>query len=208
MFTGIVERQGRIVSVKKNKGVFTLNVDSAGLSRGVKTGDSIAVNGVCLTVTRKHRSVATFDVIEETLRKTNLEELKKGSKVNLERSLQLSDRIDGHLVLGHVDGVGTVIRKEREQSGSIKMWFQTRSDLLSGMIPKGAITLDGISLTLVDVLKDRFSVCLIPHTTAVTTISNRNGGDSVNVEVDFLGKYVRKFMGQLNLEQIYAEGKS
>jgi riboflavin synthase len=202
MFTGIIHRRGKVVSAKKNRGVFELTVNSPEFTADVKIGDSIAVNGVFLTVTRKQKTTATFEVIEETLRKTNLSELRKGSGVNLERSLRLSDRLDGHIVMGHVDGIGTIIRREPEKDGSTKIWIRSTPKLTAGMVQKGPIALDGVSLTLVDVLKDRFSVCIIPHTAAATNIINRNVGDSVNVEVYTVGKYVRKFMfmKQLNLQ--------
>lgn len=206
MFTGIVQGQGRIVDVRKTEtGTFTILVE---LNQRTNIGDSVAINGVCLTVTAQHESMTSFNVIEETLRRTNLHELSKGSTVNVELSLKLSDRIDGHLVMGHIDGVGKISSIEKETDGSIKMWFEAQSDLVDLLIFKGAIALDGISLTLVDVLSKRFSVSLIPHTMKTTNLANKRVGDSVNVEVDFFAKYVKKFIGQLNIQDVHARTKT
>ena len=209
MFTGIVQTLSRVVAIRKtNRDAFSIDVDLADLSRGVKLGDSVAINGVCLTATDKHNSVISFDVIEETLRRTNLQELTAGSVVNVERSLQLSDRIDGHLMLGHVDGVAKILKKEQERDASIKVWFETRKNLVDLMIIKGAIGIDGISLTLVDVMDDKFSVSLIPHTMSVTTLGKKEVGDSVNVEIDFFGKYVKKFIDQLDVREMQSRAKA
>jgi riboflavin synthase len=206
MFTGIVQAQGRIVDVRKTeKGTFTILVE---LNQRMNIGDSVAINGVCLTVTAQHESTTSFNVIEETLRRTNLHELVRGSTVNVELSLKLSDRIDGHLVMGHIDGVGKISSIEKETDESIKMWFEAQSDLVDLLISKGAIALDGISLTLVDVLANRFSVSLIPHTMKTTNLANKKVGDSVNVEVDFFAKYIKKFIGQLNIQDVHARTKA
>jgi riboflavin synthase len=202
MFTGIVEGLGRVADVKSTKqGAVSLAVELGRLSRGVKTGQSVAINGVCLSVTARRRATATFDVIQETLRRTNLRYLEVGSNVNVERSLQLSDRVDGHLVMGHIDGVSKISKIGTESDGSIKMWFNEQDNLASWMIPKGAVALDGISLTLVDVLEDGFSVCLIPHTLKLTNFGKKQVGDLVNVEVDFFGKFVKKFLDALSISK-------
>jgi riboflavin synthase len=200
MFSGIVEKMVPIVSITKRSKSALIRIDLGKLAKGTKIGDSIAVNGVCLTVTKKRKGVVSFDVIDESLRVTNLGELTKGSKVNIERSLSLTDRIGGHLVSGHADGVGRITKIERPANDSVKMWIETTTDLLSSMIPKGSVAVDGISLTLVDVGKNRFSICLIPHTLSTTTLGHKTGGDSVNIEVDAIGKYVRKYLGQINLK--------
>jgi len=198
VFTGIVEGVGLVADIESTKnGAISLSVKLGRLSRGVKTGQSVAINGVCLSVTTKRKTKVTFDVIQETLRCTNLRHLEVGSNVNVERSIRLSDRVDGHLVMGHVDGVSKIAEMQTESDGSIKMWFQERGNLVSWMIPKGAVALDGISLTIVDVLKDRFSVCLTPHTLKVTNFGKKQVGDLVNVEVDFFGKFVKKFLDAL-----------
>ncbi len=209
MFTGIVEGLGQISGVKNTKhGTFSLSVELKRLSQGVKIGDSVAINGVCLSVVAKRKTTVSFDVIEETLRCTNLSELVIGSSVNVERSLRLSDRIDGHLVMGHVDGVSKIVGIERESDRSIKMWFKEQDSLVSWMIPKGAIALDGISLTLVDVLGNKFSVSLIPHTLTATNFSKKRVGDLVNVEVDFFGKFVKKFLDELDMPEVRLRSNS
>jgi riboflavin synthase len=209
MFTGIVEGLGRIADVESTKhGTFSLSVELRRLSQRVKIGDSVAINGVCLSVISKHKTTVSFDVIAETLRCTNLRELVKGSSVNVERSLRLSDRIDGHLVMGHVDGVSRIVGIEKEGDQSIKMWFREQDNLISWMIPKGAIALDGISLTLVDVQRNKFSVSLIPHTLMATNFGKKKLGDLVNVEVDFFGKFVKKFLGELDLREVRLRSNS
>ena len=209
MFTGIVEGLGRTTDIEKTKrGTFSLSVELRRLSQGLKIGDSVAINGVCLSVIAKHKSTVSFDVIEETLRRTNLRELVVGSSVNVERSLRLSDRIDGHLVMGHVDGVSEIVGIEKESDQSIKMWFKEQDNLLSWMIPKGAIALDGISLTLVDVLENKFSVSLIPHTLTATNFGKKRVGDLVNVEVDFFGKFVKKFLNEMDIRELRLRSNS
>jgi len=128
--------------------------------------------------------------------------------VNVERSLRLSDRIDGHLVMGHVDGVSEIVGIEKESDQSIKMWFKEQDNLLSWMIPKGAIALDGISLTLVDVLENKFSVSLIPHTLKATNFGKKKVGDLVNVEVDFFGKFVKKFLNEMDIRELRLRSNS
>ena len=209
MFTGIVEGLGRIADVENTKhGTFSLSVELRRLSQGLKIGDSVAINGVCLSVITKHKTTVSFDVIEETLRRTNLRELVVGSSVNVERSLRLSDRIDGHLVMGHVDGVSEIVDIEKESDQSIKMWFKEQDNLVSWMIPKGAIALDGISLTLVDILGNKFSVSLIPHTLTATNFGKKRVGDLVNVEVDFFGKFAKKFLNEMDIRELRLRSNS
>lgn len=203
MFAGIVEKLAPVVAVEKAAGKnATIKVNLLKLSEGIKIGDSVCVNGVCLTVTSKRNTIVSFDVIEETLRVTDLGHLSKGSKVNVERSLSLSDRIGGHLVTGHIDGTGKISKVGMEADGSVKVWVETRAKLLSLMIPKGSIAIDGISLTLVDVTDASFSVCLIPHTRSMTTLGYKKEGDSVNLEVDMIGKYVLKVIEQMNPQNL------
>jgi len=201
MFSGIVEKLGRVVSVTKNPGKSALIKVAVGkLAKGVRVGDSVCVNGVCLTVTGRSRGVVLFDAIEETLRVTNLGELRKGSRVDIERSIMPTDRIGGHFVTGHIDGVGKIVKIEKEADASVKMWIESAPELTGMMIRKGSVAVDGISLTLVDVAADRFSVCLIPHTLSVTTLGQKTEGDSVNLEVDMIGKYVRKYLEEMNTQ--------
>jgi len=201
MFSGIVEKLGRVVSVTKNPGKSALIKVAVGkLAKGVRVGDSVCVNGVCLTVTGRSRGVVLFDAIEETLRVTNLGELRKGSRVDIERSIMPTDRIGGHFVTGHIDGVGKIMKIEKEVDASVKMWIESAPELTGMMIRKGSVAVDGISLTLVDVAASRFSVCLIPHTLSVTTLGQKTEGDSVNLEVDMIGKYVRKYLEEMNTQ--------
>lgn len=200
MFSGIVEKLASIVSVAKQSASSALiKVDLGKLARTVRVGESVSLNGVCLTVTGKRKGIVSFDVIEETLRVTNLGGLKKGSRVNVERSLLLNDRVDGHLVTGHVDGTGKISGAEKEVDGSVKLWMETEVELLSLMIPKGSVAVDGVSLTLVDITGDSFSVCLIPRTLSTTTLGYKSKGDSVNIEVDMIGKYVKRYLEQMKL---------
>ena len=158
-------------------------------------GDSIAINGCCLTIVEIDGSTWVFEAGEETLSKTNLGDLAAGSSVNLERALPANGRLGGHFVQGHVDGVGTVDRIEVDGEWT-NMYFRLPGNLARQLVPKGSITVDGISLTVVTVSDDGFNVALIPHTLEVTTLGKRQVGDRVNIETDILGKYVRQFMGQ------------
>lgn len=170
-----------------------ITVEGKKILEGTQIGDSIAVNGVCLTVIRLSDREFTVDVMSETLAKTNLSELKSGSKVNLERALQLQTRLGGHLVSGHVDGVGKIRRIT--PYGIAKVYeIEIASTLLPYILPKGSIAIDGISLTVIDVESDYFSVSLIPHTFDQTTLGFKSTGASVNLETDLIGKYVARFM--------------
>jgi riboflavin synthase len=197
MFTGIIEGLGKVnyVSRNKNKNArasLRIRIDLGRLSRSLKSGSSISVNGACLTITRLHNHEANFDLIEETTKRTCLNLLKVRDKVNLERSLKLGDRIEGHLVLGHIDGVGKIdkILKYKSQT---KIWLKVKdTKLLDSIVPKGSVAIDGISLTIVDTTRDKISVALIPHTLTHTTLGYKAEGDYVNLETDILGKYITK----------------
>ena len=194
MFTGIVEELGivRNLSLLPESGQLTL--EGRKVLNETQIGDSIAVNGVCLTVIRKSEREFTVDVMAETLQKTNLSELKGGSRVNLERALQLQTRLGGHLVSGHVDGVGYI--RQITPWGIAQVYeIGAPPALLSFMLPKGSIAIDGISLTIIDVEVDYFTVSLIPHTFKETTLGLKGIGTSVNLETDLIGKYVARFMG-------------
>jgi len=200
MFAGIVEQLAPVISVTKPQAKSaSIELDLGKFGEKVRLGGSISVNGVCLTVTRKHKGVVAMDVIEETLRVTDLGQLAKGSRVNVERALLPSDRIDGHLVTGHVDGTGRISRTTHMADGSVKMWIRAGTELSSMMVRKGSVAVDGVSLTLVDVMEDSFSICLIPRTLTVTTLGRKKQGDLVNIEVDMIGKYVRKFVEEMNI---------
>ncbi len=194
MFTGIIEGMGNVTSVAAGSGGMKLSVTARFPLDGTGIGDSIAVNGACLTVTSIAGSRFSVDVSPETLAKTNLVELTPGKQVNLERAMKLSDRIDGHLVSGHIDGTGRIIYK-RLFGNAIMVGFEADPSLTRYMIPKGSVAIDGISLTINELTGSGFSVCVIPHTARITTIGIKQPGETVNIETDLIGKYVEKFLG-------------
>jgi len=194
LFTGIIEGIGKVLDIEKNtkrRSAVQMTVDLGRNARGLKIGQSVALNGVCLTVTGISDSKCSFEMIDETTKKTDLGNLKRGSIVNIERSLKVGDRMEGHFVLGHVDGVGT-IKKIEEMPKEVKVWLEVPKHLSRFVVQKGSIAVDGISLTVVDVKKNLASVCLIPHTIQVTNFRTRKVGDKVNIETDVLGKYLLK----------------
>ncbi|MFB5622163.1 MAG: riboflavin synthase [Candidatus Nitrosomaritimum yanchengensis] len=194
MFTGIVEGIGKVKKITKatkNRSAIRMIVDLGKHGRGLKIGQSFALNGVCLTVTKLSKTGSTFEMIEETTKKTDLGNLKVGGIVNIERSLKAGDRLEGHFVLGHVDGVG-IIKKIKKKPKEVQVWFEVPKSLSKYVVKKGSIAMDGISLTVVDVKKNLASVCLIPHTIEVTNFKTKNIGDKVNIETDILGKYILK----------------
>ncbi|MBO8158507.1 riboflavin synthase [Thermosyntropha sp.] len=193
MFTGIVEELGVISRIQPGTQSFKLTVKAHKVLEDVKTGDSIAVNGVCLTVTQFVVDYFTADVMPETVEKTNLKYLKSGDFVNLERALRLGDRLGGHLVQGHVDAVGEIIKKEAIDIAFI-YYIKAPDNVLKYTVPKGSIAIDGISLTVVDVFNDGFTVSLIPHTAQMTTLGLKKAGDKVNLESDIIGRYVEKLL--------------
>src|SRR5260370_42173909 len=196
MFTGIVETMGIIRAVKPLSDGRELMI-AAPFAAELVVGESVAINGACLTVVAGDAETCRIQAGFETLSKTNLGELRDGERVNLERALKLSDRLGGHLVTGHIDGVGRIL--ERTPHGEFEsIWFSAAPELTQQMAPKGSIAVDGISLTLVDVKEDRFSVMLIPHTLTQTTLGFKRTGDAVNLETDLLSKYVQKHL-QINI---------
>ena len=192
MFTGIVIETGRVRKAGERKGILNLEVEAT-LARELGTGDSVAVNGVCLTATSTGRRRFSAEVMSETLALSTLGDLKRGATVNLELPARLADRLGGHLVQGHVDGLAEVVRIE-EDDAARRIWFRAHEELLRYMVPKGSIALDGVSLTLVDVGSTTFQVALIPHTLAATTLGRLEVGVKVNVEVDVIAKYVERFV--------------
>lgn len=201
MFTGLIEGQGTITELlDEGEGVRLvvrvpqqmLRADDS--SAETKIGDSVAINGCCLTVVAIDEKGWHFQAGEETLSRTNLGKLQPGSSVNLERAMLANGRLGGHIVQGHVDGIGRV-QKIDSAAEWVTMWFEVPEDLSQYMVTKGSVTVDGISLTLVDVQADRFSVALIPHTLEVTTLGSRKVGDEVNIETDIMGKYAHKLLG-------------
>ncbi len=191
MFTGLIEIQGTVTSVRETGNGISLSLKPMS-EYELQLGDSVAVNGVCLTVT-KHNGDISFDVSPETMKSTNLGELKNSDSVNLERALRLSDRLGGHIVSGHVDNVGSI--KEIRKTGDYTFYrFNAPGDILKYVVKKGSIAIDGISLTIVDVDSVSFSVAIIPHTLTATNIGQKRVGDRVNLEVDIIGKYVEKLL--------------
>ena len=194
MFTGIVEGVGTVKKIEKNtkkRSAIQMTVNLGKHAKGLKTGQSVALNGVCLTVTKLSKPNCVFEMIEETTKKTDLGNLKVGGTVNIERSLKAGERLEGHFVLGHVDGVG-IIKKIQKKPKEVQVWFEVPRNLAKYVVKKGSIAVDGISLTVVDIKKNLASICLIPHTIEVTNFQTKKIGDKVNIETDILGKYILK----------------
>jgi riboflavin synthase len=191
MFTGIIEETGTIKAIRHGLGSSQLTIGAAMVLSDIKIGDSINTNGVCLTVTSFGHDYFIVDVMPETLRRTSFSALNSGSPVNLERALRLSDRLGGHLVSGHIDGTGKIIRRWDEDNA---VWFNISADpsVLRYIVEKGSVALDGISLTVATVDSRSFSVSVIPHTSEVTTILGKKSGDLLNIECDIIAKYIEK----------------
>ncbi|MBL7223079.1 MAG: riboflavin synthase [Candidatus Brocadiae bacterium] len=193
MFTGIIEAMCPLAALQRGA-TWRLTVDLGPLADDVKLGDSIAINGVCLTVAHLNGSRASFDAIGETMGRTALARLAQDDRVNIERALRVGDRLGGHFVAGHVDGVGTLRAKEQRPDQTV-VRVAIEPALTRFMAAKGSVAIDGISLTLVDVAHDTFSVAIIPYTLRETTLGVKHAGDPVNVEVDLLARYVAKMTG-------------
>ena len=193
MFSGIVEKTAAVTKIVQKKGNWKIYLDLGSLARQLRLGHSVAVNGACLTVVEKKRQIVSFEVIQETVKRTNLGRLQVGDMVNVERSLLIGSRLEGHLVQGHIDGIGKVVALEKIP-GSTKIWVKTSNNLSKMMINKGSVAIDGISLTIVDVRRNSFSVCLIPHTLMTTTLMSAAIGMIVNIEVDIIGKWIERLV--------------
>ena len=198
MFTGIVEEIGKVKNVQRGAKSITFCIEASKVLEDTKVGDSICTNGVCLTVTDisfagEGKGWFKADVMPETIRKTSMAQLQTGSKVNLERALTMNTRLGGHIVSGHVDGVGHVVRKEQDDI-AIWLWIECAANLMRYVIPKGSVALQGVSLTVAKVEATRFAVSLIPHTQEETTLDATVAGDTVNIETDIIAKYVEKLM--------------
>ena len=194
MFTGIIVGEGKVTKLNpkpKSRSAIQMTVDLGKYARGLKVGQSVAINGVCLSATKISKNKCVFEMIDETTKKTDLGNVKQGSTVNIERSLKVGDRLEGHFVLGHIDGVATITKIEKKPK-EVKIWFKIPKKLTKYVVKKGSLALDGISLTVVDVIKDIASVCLIPHTIRVTNFKSKKIGDKLNIETDVLGKYILK----------------
>ncbi|PPA86113.1 riboflavin synthase [Brevibacillus laterosporus] len=193
MFTGIIEEMGTINGILTSQKAGSLHIKASLVVEESKLGDSIAVNGVCLTVTEFTGNGFVVDVMPETLKRTTLSELRNGDPVNLERAMSLGDRLGGHLVSGHVDGTGRIISK-RQNENAILFEIEAGADIKRYLIPRGSITVDGISLTVVDIKANSFFISIIPHTATVTTLGKKQVGDYVNLENDVIGKYVERLL--------------
>jgi riboflavin synthase len=193
MFSGIVQQKGRIERVERNDGSGRIYVLTPPWEPPLSVGESIGVEGVCLTLVESHNNILRFDLLNETFERTSLGEKAQGSPVNLERALKVGDALGGHFVTGHVDGVGWVVSFEPKGNDWI-LKVGCPEKLLRDMVPKGSVACDGISLTIVDLLPDAFTVHIIPHTYDVTSISALKPGSAVNIETDMIGKFVRRIV--------------
>ncbi len=193
MFTGIVELKGKIVSLEAAGTVRRLGIDLYEAAEDVKVGDSIAIAGACLTVVARQGSTCSFDVVPETLATTTLESKRVGDEVNVERPLKASDRLGGHLVAGHVDGIGRITEVRKGAEGYL-LQVQVPPELAEMMMEKGSVAVDGVSLTITERGENWFSVALIPHTLSQTTLGQKRVGDAVNIETDMLGKWVNRLL--------------
>ncbi len=204
MFTGLIMDVGTVRGVQPEGQSVHISVQTK-LTPQLELGDSLAVNGVCLTVTHNAGDVAVATAVPETLARTTLGELGPGSRVNLEPALRVQDRLGGHIVQGHVDGVGTMI-KRRQRGLSLELTFSVDPAQHRYMVHKGSITVDGVSLTVAALESDAFTVALVPHTLGATTLEDRAVGDRVNIEVDVLAKYVEKMLGLAKGDEERGEG--
>ena len=193
MFTGIIEEKGKIKRISRSGNFSVLTVGGKDIFSDLAIGDSVAVNGVCLTVTGISAETFTADVMHETLNRSSLGDLSVGSNVNLERAMPVNGRFGGHIVSGHIDGTGRIIRTRDD---GIAVWYTiaAESEILKYIVIKGSVAIDGISLTVADRGADWFSVSVIPHTAKVTILGEKSPGDIVNLEVDIIGKYVEQLM--------------
>ncbi|HFQ4893966.1 TPA: riboflavin synthase [Streptococcus pneumoniae] len=210
MFTGIIEEIGKVERIQKDSRNCKLSIKASKILTDIHLGDSIAVNGICLTVTHFNHQFFTVDVMNETWSRTALTLLKHGSEVNLERALSVNGRLGGHVVTGHIDGTGKISSIKKDDNA---VWYQinTQKEILDLIVEKGSITIDGISLTVAKVSKVNFSVSVIPHTLEQTILKSKQVGSTVNLENDILGKYVQKLMdnspkSEISKELLYQNG--
>ncbi len=193
MFTGIVEGTATVMSVQKSDSSATkLKMDLANYSDNMKIGQSVSLNGTCLSITNiLENKYYEFELTNETISRTTFANIKVDDEINVERSLKIGDRLDGHFVLGHVDGISTISKLQKIQSET-KIWFNVQRQLRKYIVSKGSIAIDGVSLTIVNDLVDEFSVCIIPQTLTTTNFNTKNVGDKVNIETDILAKHIYK----------------
>jgi len=199
MFTGIIEDVVEVKSICKikdtnKKAEVKLTISLGKISRGMKVGDSMSINGACLTIAKLSKGTADFEIVDETIKRTCLGLVKSGDKVNIERSLRLRDRLEGHIVLGHVDCTGIIDKIITTQTGT-HMWIRIEDKDFSGsFVSKGSVAIDGISLTIVNAKDDRISIALIPHTLTSTTLGSKSKGNRVNIEIDIISRYVNSLL--------------
>ena len=196
MFTGIVEVVGTVTGVEPGGDRTTLEIEAPAIASDLAIGDSVAVNGGCLTVAGHDAGRLRFEAVRETLERTSLGELRVGSRVNLERALRAGGRLDGHIVQGHVGGTGRVRRLERN-GDDVRLFVDCGPEIAEFLVEKGSVAVDGVSLTVVGATEAGFDVALIPHTLAATTLGERQPGDRVNLEADVLGKYVKRYLERI-----------
>jgi len=193
VFTGIIEEIGTVKNIKHNTASSIITIEAKEVTKGTKLGDSIAVNGVCLTVVKISNNFFDADIMAETLRHSNLKTIQRGDKVNLERAMSANGRFGGHIVAGHVDDLGTITNFQKEDN-AVWVTIESTPPLLKYIVYKGSVTLDGISLTVADITEKDFSVSVIPHTREETTLLQKSIGDKINIECDVIGKYVEKML--------------
>jgi len=196
MFTGIIEVLGTVASIESAGELTRLAIDAPEIARDVRVGESVAINGCCLTVIAEQAGSLHFDVIQESLLRTSLGDLAVGSRVNLERAMRADGRLDGHIVQGHIDGTGRVERLERD-GDDVRLYVACEREVTDNLVEKGSVAIDGVSLTVVGVSETGFDVALIPHTLEVTNLGGYEPGDRVNLEADVLGKYVKRYLDRV-----------
>lgn len=193
MFTGIIEELGTVQKTLRQGGALTLTIRSKEVVQDIQIGQSVAVNGVCLTVTNYNGQTFVVQAVEETLQKSTLGRLRISDRVNLERALKPSQRLGGHIVTGHVDGIG-IVRSKEEREKSVMFTIDIPLELSRYIVIQGSVAVDGVSLTVADFIDSQMAISIVPHTAKVTTFGFRKGGDKVNIEVDLIGKYVERFV--------------
>jgi riboflavin synthase len=196
MFTGIIEVLGTVASIESAGELTRLAIDAPEIARDVRVGESVAINGCCLTVIAEQAGSLHFDVVRETVLRTSLGDLAVGSRVNLERAMRADGRLDGHIVQGHIDGTGRVERLERD-GDDVRLYVACEREVTDNLVEKGSVAIDGVSLTVVGVSETGFDVALIPHTLEVTNLGGYKPGDRVNLEADVLGKYVKRYLDRV-----------
>lgn len=192
MFTGIIEEIGTVANIERGAKSSRITISAERIFDDLKIGDSVSVNGMCATAAKISGNTFTADIMAESMRRTNLGDLKKGSRVNLERAMQLNGRFGGHIVSGHIDGTGVIISQRREDN-AVWLTVGAPENIMRYIIEKGSVAIDGVSLTVASVYSDAFAVSLIPHTAEETTLLSKRTGEKVNLECDIVGKYIERF---------------